>query len=456
MTKFRLKMLPLNLLALIGLMAWGASASAGDSPSAPSPPADVELVCHTDNPAECYPKIFQATDEFQIVRPDQDLPPGLHVRLNVYTGLREAKINVPDEHDAALEGLPVDSSVVIVERDQAEEEQAKPPPNAPAYDAAGPVKKPKSADAGEGSAFYKSLTILKKGLDVDGALEMLEDISHDIYYGLKIAEDYDTIHELFCLSTTTSSSSSSSSDAKTALSRARLASLTLASTLQNNPKALASIEAHWPKLAPAICPSANGKVPLQTSIFTLPVDADADAPLTKARISLLTGLLKSPLFRAAFLSPPSSSGTTSTGNGPSHILRILTTTTTTQGENDADKEGEREWAQTQRRAAHLLLDTFLDADMGAVLGEWPTTTTSSKTQQLSDKECVALFDKAAAGNQNENGKGREEECLHWLVKGLTAQHKRDKEHWSHDLWRGIRDSEAKGKKEGKKTEKVDL
>ncbi|KAK4035157.1 hypothetical protein C8A01DRAFT_48595 [Parachaetomium inaequale] len=431
MAKFRLKMLPLNLLALIGLMAWGASASAADTPSSPSPPADVELVCHTDNPAECYPKIFQATDEFQIVRPDQDLPPGLHVRLNVYTGLKEAKINVPDEHDAALEGLPVDSSVVIVERDQATEEQAKPPPNAPAYDAAGTIKKPKSADAGEGSAFYKSLTILKKGLDVDGALEMLEDISHDIYYGLKIAEDYDTIHELFCLSTTTSS------DEKTALSRARLASLTLASTLQNNPKALASIEAHWPKLAPAVCPSSNG-VPLETSIFTLLPPPPVDAPLTKARISLLTGLLKSPLFRTAFLSPPPSSSS-SPGNGPSHILRILTTT-----QEETEKEGE--WPQTQRRAAHLLLDTFLDADMGATLGQWPTS-----LPQLSDKECAALF--AGGEGQTGQGQGREEECLHWLVKGLTAQHKRDKEHWSHDLWRGIRDSKKKTQAGG---EKVDL
>ncbi|KAH6627901.1 hypothetical protein F5144DRAFT_577232 [Chaetomium tenue] len=428
-------MLPINLVALIGLMAWGTSASSA-AESAPSPSADVELICHTDNPTECYPKIFQATDEFQIVRPDQDLPIGLHVRLNVYTGLKEAKINVPDEHDPSLEGLPVDSSVVIVERDEAEE-QLKPPPNAPAYEPVGTIKKPKSADAAEGSAFYKSLTILKKGLDVDAALEMLEDISHDIYYGLKIAEDYETVHELFCLSTAPLSSPSTDDDDKTAttLRRARLAALTLSSTLQNNPTALASIETHWPKLAPSLCGSSSGRTtPLSTSIFTLL--PTSSSPLTKARISLLKGLLKSPLFRTAFLS------NTTNNNGASHILRILTTPTNPTTNQRTDEE---EWAQTQRRAALLLLDTFLDSDMGAAVGEWP----SAGRAQLKDGECATLF--GADGDRK--GEGREEECVDWLVKGLSERYRKDKGHWSHELWRGIKGRDRSG---GKVGEKVDL
>lgn len=452
MARFRLKMLPINLVALIGLMAWGTSASSASAESAPSPSADVELICHTDNPAECYPKVFQATDEFQIVRPDQDLPIGLHVRLNVYTGLKEAKINVPDEHDPSLEGLPVDSSVVIVERDEAEE-KLKPAPNAPAYEPVGAVKKPKSADAGEGSAFYKSLTILKKGLDIDGALEMLEDISHDIYYGLKIAEDYETVHELFCLSTAPLSSPSTDDDdnkVATTLRRARLAALTLSSTLQNNPTALASIETHWPKLAPSLCGSGSSNsgrtTPLSTNIFTLlptpSSSSSSSSPLTKARISLLKGLLKSPLFRAAFLS-----NTNTNNNGASYILRILTTTT-----NPATQpEDEEEWAQTQRRAALLLLDTFLDSDMGAAVGEWPP----AGRAQLKDGECAALFG-VDGGDGGEKGEGREEECVDWLVKGLSEKYRKDKGHWSHELWRGIkgRDRGAGGKK--KVGEKVDL
>ena len=31
----------------------------------------LDLICHTDNEAECYPKVFQATKEFQKVRHDR-------------------------------------------------------------------------------------------------------------------------------------------------------------------------------------------------------------------------------------------------------------------------------------------------------------------------------------------------------------------------------------------------
>ncbi|KAK4103175.1 hypothetical protein N658DRAFT_494500 [Parathielavia hyrcaniae] len=474
MAKFRLKMLPLNLVALIGLMAWSASASspsANDSSCSPSPAvdADSELICHTDNPAECYPRLFQPSHEFQVVHSDQDLPLGLHVRLNVQTGLKEAKINVPDEHDPALEGLPVDSSVVIVERDEAEpdQDQVKLPPNAPAYEPAGKIKEPRSADPAEGNAFYKSLSILKKGLDVDGALEMLDDISHDIYYGLRIAEDYDTVQELFCLST-----APPSSDSPQSTTRARLASLILASTTQNNPKALASLSAHWPKLSGTHC-AHSPTTPLGTSIFTLlppqkeqekaaAAKEEAAAPITpsllKARISLLSSLLKSPLFRADFLASPDPS---------SHLLRILTMTT------PRDDPNPTAWASAQRSAAHLLLDNFLDADMGATLGQWPR----SSKPQLSHAVCSSLHNNnnnnnnqqqrrsgadeddgraAAAGGRTAMMRegGREEECLDWLVsKVLRERHARDKDHWSHELGRKIREALERDRGRG---EKVDL
>ena len=402
MAKSRLKMLPINLLALIGLMAWGAAASAGESVPSPSssPSADVELICHTDNPAECYPKLFQPTDEFQIVHPDQDLPLGLHVRLDVNTGLKQAKINVPDENDPALAGLPVDSSVVIVEPDQqAEPAQPAIPRNAPAYDKVGKIKTPKpAANPGEGSAFFQSLAMIKKGSDMDGALETLEEISHDIYYGLKIAEDYDTLHALLCLSTSPTQATDT-----TTLHHARLASLTLASTFQNNPSALASLENHWPKLSASHC-THTPTTPLSKAIFTLlppttTPSTSTDPSLTKARTNLLSALLRSPLFRTPFLASPA----------PSHLLRILTTA-----------PEKTEWQPAQRAAAFLLLDNFLDADMGATLGEWP----AAKAKQLSDGECAALFG-------GEGGEGKEEECLFWLVRGLKDRYKSEGEgHWS--------------------------
>ena len=61
-----------------------------------SPPASTELICHTTLASECYPAIFQPTEHFQRIHDDQSIPPGLHVRMNLATGLKEARLNVPE------------------------------------------------------------------------------------------------------------------------------------------------------------------------------------------------------------------------------------------------------------------------------------------------------------------------------------------------------------------------
>ena len=44
---------------------------------------DGELICAPNNPTDCYPKIFEPTTEWQTIREGQDIPAGLHVRLNM-------------------------------------------------------------------------------------------------------------------------------------------------------------------------------------------------------------------------------------------------------------------------------------------------------------------------------------------------------------------------------------
>ncbi|KAK4230747.1 hypothetical protein QBC38DRAFT_468711 [Podospora fimiseda] len=410
MARHRLKMLPLNLIALLNLMVLGIGATSEDaSPPSPSPSADIELICHTDNPAECYPKIFQATNEFQIVKPDQDLPIGLHVRLNVQTGQKEAKINNPDEaENPALAGLSVDHSVVVVDQDdQQEQEQIPIYANAPKYSSAGKIKPPSppssSSDSSDGSQFLTSLSILKKGLEIDGALDMLSDISHDIYYGLKITEDYETLRALFCLANTDLIFSSTSP--QHTIPRARLAALTLASAVQNNPTALQEIEKHWSKLSNEWCP--NTSTELGKAIFKLVPPSSfnsrqVDPSLTKARISSITGLLKSDLIRHQFLS---------TG-GMERLLEVLI-------ESESP-----EWEPAQRKAGLLTLDVFLDADMGATLGEWP------RGIQASNEVC-AQKDRNPVDKDESSPVSAE--CWDWYAKNFAARHKKDKVHWSHDL-----------------------
>ncbi|CCF57776.1 hypothetical protein KAFR_0D01300 [Kazachstania africana CBS 2517] len=53
-----------------------------------------DLVC---NDVECYPLVFEPTNEWQIIRPGQQIPGGLDVKLNLETGLKEAKLLETEE-----------------------------------------------------------------------------------------------------------------------------------------------------------------------------------------------------------------------------------------------------------------------------------------------------------------------------------------------------------------------
>lgn len=56
-----------------------------------------QIICLSENSADCYPKVFEPKNEWQVVREGQQIPPGLHVRVNLETGLEEARILQKDD-----------------------------------------------------------------------------------------------------------------------------------------------------------------------------------------------------------------------------------------------------------------------------------------------------------------------------------------------------------------------
>lgn len=374
-----------------------ASSSASPPPAQPSPSADVELICHTDDLSECYPKIFSPTNEFQVLHDDQDIPPGLHVRMNVWTGDKEAKLNIPDEQNTELEGLPVDKSVVIVDPDQPEEEeQIRIPAGAPVYEANGKIKEPPKSE--ESLNFHDSLEILRKGLDIDQALEDLEELSHDIYYGLKIAEDFETIKSLLCLANTDNIFSENPDPVD--VRRARLAALTIAATLQNNAKAMKEVEKHWPALMQRNCAGFDDRLNAAQIISD---QSTGDMALAKARASALNSLLKIDDIRKHVVKL----------GGMGQLLEVL-----------VSNMGE-EWEPAKRRVAQLVQDNFLDADMGAKLGLWPVD------DQNSDKECWGFSETELTSRPS---------CWDYAAKRLSEENKKDKGHWSHELWKQLKEA----------------
>jgi nucleotide exchange factor SIL1 len=330
----------------------------------PSPSAKSDLICHTDNPAECYPKVFSATEEFQVVHDDQDLPSGLHVRMDIWSGKKEAKLSTPGSDDPALEGLPVEQSVLVVDPD-ASEGAPQIPRGAPAYDPVGVVKEPQVQDPD----FRVALDFLKEHAEkasyetkhpLDDALVDLEDISHDMYYGKEIIEDVDAVKGLFCLLTQRDAGQAVARDP--ADHRDFLASSILSSSLQNNPPALKLLEAQWGSLMDSQC--AFHAEPLKNVLFSSlkpPMQTDADdMPLealwTRRVLPVVGKLLKSDIIRHEFMN----------ADVMKHFLQILLT------RGDA-------WEAPRSRVSRIVSDTFLDDSVGAKTGLWPLGSTSDST-----------------------------------------------------------------------------
>lgn len=384
--------------ALLGLVLSVSLSSASAAPAQNPPPA---LICHTANQDDCYPRHFQAKDEFQIVHDDQDLPPGLHVRINMQTGKKEAKINVPGDVDPALDGLPVDdASIVVVPHQDQDENPLRLPKGAPSYDPVGKVKEPEQ----EAESFVTAMNMLRRGKVRHGHtfaehLEDLEELSHDIYYGMKIAEDIDVVKALFCLMVSAPKGPPPTIDASPA-SRDQQAASVLAGALQNNPSALEKVAGAWPELMDGNCPD-TGAATIGDALYSSlapshNVDAAGDskqsASRVKAKVSVINGLLKNGTIRGEFLSR----------GGMDHLLEVLVS------------EG-RDWAAAQRKAGQLVLDNFLDGDMGATLGLWP------RVPRLSDEQCRSETYKAAEG------------CWDYHVARIMGENRAEQGHWSMDL-----------------------
>ncbi|GAV27950.1 hypothetical protein PMKS-001418 [Pichia membranifaciens] len=51
-----------------------------------------DIICPDSNPLNCYPRLFAATHEWQVVKEGQVIPAGLNVRLDLENMNREAKL----------------------------------------------------------------------------------------------------------------------------------------------------------------------------------------------------------------------------------------------------------------------------------------------------------------------------------------------------------------------------
>ncbi|PQE07061.1 nucleotide exchange factor SIL1 protein [Rutstroemia sp. NJR-2017a BBW] len=345
----------------------------------PSPSADTELICPTEDSAECYPRLFQPTKDFQTIKPGQDIPPGLHVRLNISSGLKEARLNVPMEDEEDVQAIEISTEQGMVAIQDVEEkpvDEPQPPPDAPAYEAHGKVQPPPPSST-DFETFKNSLISLKKlDTSLQSALSELSELSHDIYYGSEIIADREALSNLICLMALDSAQPGEGDD--------HAASAILSNSLQNNPKAISSLTDSKDRV---MNPKCKGVSSIDELIPLLHLKLSSASPSTlKSQVSALNGLIKSPAVQSSFLEQ----------NGPSYLQAIFMMSGS-------------EYDVVRKRIVQLLMDNFLDESMGAKMGVWP----SKDTIQHGDKQC-------SEGVRNDS-------CWAWYGKEFSATNGGNKE-----------------------------
>lgn len=231
----RLSIVP-HLLSLLLLSKVYASAPAS------SPSASTELICHTAYALECYPAIFQPTEHFQHLHNDQSLPPGLHVRMNLATGLKEARLNVPEPPGTShadlviIDDLPPRPSI---EEDEPVAELAELHDQSdPDTGYRGPYY-PAAFDAEESSLFFSSITTLHPTTALSTTdlptLSALQDLAHSIHWGVALARDTAVCQNLV---SAIDPGSAASAEVRSA------AALLLGTAIHSNPDALNTLLSH--------------------------------------------------------------------------------------------------------------------------------------------------------------------------------------------------------------------
>lgn len=269
--------------------------------------------------------------------------------MNIYTGEKEARLNIPieGEDDPALEGIPVEQAMVVVEQPEPEKEEPKQvpiPPNAPPYDAVGKIQQPppNSGDAATFSA--ATLAIKTEGQDFDTSLDDLSELAHDIYFGLEVGRDRATVEKLLCFALGVGSEKFPATENK----RDYKAATILAAAVQNNPSALKEITGYGKEVwHPTWC-SEPTRTEHVVKIIGSTLADQRDPSAVKAKVALINGVMKDPKVRDEFVRA-----------GVMEVLLAMWL-----------KEGEQ-WDIVKIKVAQLVMDTFLDESMGAELGVWP-------------------------------------------------------------------------------------
>ncbi|EER32665.1 conserved hypothetical protein [Candida tropicalis MYA-3404] len=194
-----------------------------------------ELICpDPENPLDCYPKIFVPTKEWQVIKEGQEIPPGLHVRLNIDTLEKEAKLmddDIKDEvpvQELVVDGEVQDHSNEAIQENLQKMHERKHPEVKQDHSHRSRVNQDDLNDFDSASLEVEGYKPNASDMDrLNTALDTLEELSHDIEFGEKLTTDKNIFQSLLNIADT-------ANDAKVEEKAYRI----MGSSLRNNPEAI--------------------------------------------------------------------------------------------------------------------------------------------------------------------------------------------------------------------------
>jgi nucleotide exchange factor SIL1 len=326
--------------------------------------ATSDLICHTSDPDECYPRVFIPTADFQVVREDQQIPPGLHVRLDIVTGQKEAKIYdaSADAGDAEYEAVqvvpgkgpvhvPLDSESPFPDSPRAQDY----PLASNSADSYGPIRPPTTL-AKDTPIFDAAITALLKQppvTNLSAHLQQLRDLTDDMYWGLQLASNEGAIQELAKLVASPEKDAEQSARAASILASAGRNNAPAVSTMLSYHVPLSNAGEHW--WSGTVWDAVMRVLQLDTQAevdATSPhISASLEAKAYERYVSLLSSLLSwTPEHRTDLIDQVTRLA------GPKHF-------------NPGAAGASAVWDNARKRLLALLTDHYLPSSGGTPVGE---------------------------------------------------------------------------------------
>lgn len=196
---------------------------------------NIEVICPDRNPANCYPKVFVPTEEWQTIRENQEIPAGLHVRLNLETGVREAKLLKDNEDESHLPVIAASNEDDTEDKTKGVQQKIQDTIHKYKQEKAQFTKSTVSElDLSDFSSSVEEVLHFGQGGDIsrmEKALDTLIDLSHDLDFGERLTLNPEIFSSLF-------------KAAKLAVSEPKVPEKCfriMGSSLRNNPDAIANV-----------------------------------------------------------------------------------------------------------------------------------------------------------------------------------------------------------------------